>query len=135
MFLLDTNVVSELRKPRPHGGVLAWLATQDAAGLYISAITIGELQRGIEMTRVQDTDKAHFLEIWLAQVQATGQVLALDAAICRAWARMMHGRSAALIEDAFIAATARVHRLTVATRNLRDFSGFEVPLLNPFSQR
>lgn len=135
MFLLDTNVVSELRKPRPHGGVLAWLAAQDATGLFISAITIGELQRGIDVTRVQDADRAQVLETWLVQVQASGQVLALDAAVCRAWARLMHGRSAALIEDAFIAATARVHRLTVATRSLRDFSGFEVPLVNPFSQR
>ena len=135
MFLLDTGVVSELRKPRPHGGVLAWLAAQDAAGLFISALSIGELQRGIELSRAQDADKAQLLETWLPQVQRTGQVLALDAAVCRTWARLMHGRSAAHIEDAFIAATARVHRLTVATRKLRDFTGFEVPLVNPFSQR
>ena len=135
MFLLDTNIVSELRKPRPHGGVRAWLAGQDAAGLYISAMTIAELQRGIELTRGQDADKAEDLEAWLEHVQANGQVLAMDAAVCRVWARMMHGRSAALVEDAFIAATAKVHRLTVATRNVRDFTVFGVPVVNPFEYR
>ena len=135
MFLLDTNIVSELRKPRPHGGVRAWVAGQDAAGLYISAMTIAELQRGIELTRGQDADKAEDLEAWLDHVQACQQVLAMDATVCRAWARMMHGRSAALVEDAFIAATARVHRLTVATRNVRDFVLFGVPVVNPFDKR
>ena len=62
MFLLDTNIVSELRKPRPHGGVRAWMAGQDSAGLYISAMTIAELQRGIELTRVQDADKAEWVQ-------------------------------------------------------------------------
>ena len=135
MFLLDTNIVSELRKPRPHGGVRAWVAGQDAAGLYISAMTIAELQRGIELTRGQDADKAEDLEAWLDHVQACQKVLAMDATVCRAWARMMHGRSAALVEDAFIAATARVHRLTVATRNVRDFVLFGVPVVNPFDKR
>ncbi len=135
MFLLDTNIVSELRKPRPHGGVRAWMAGQDAAGLYLSAMTIAELQRGIELTRVQDADKAEVLEAWLEHVQANGQVLAIDATVCRVWARMTHGRSAALVEDAFIAATARVHRLTVATRNVRDFALFGVPVVNPFEHR
>ena len=135
MFLLDTNIVSELRKPRPHGGVRAWMAGQDAAGLYISAMTIAELQRGIELTRGQDADKAEDLEAWLEHVQASGQVLAMDATVCRVWARMMHGRSAALVEDAFIAATAKVHRLTVATRNVRDFVLFGVPVVNPFEHR
>jgi predicted nucleic acid-binding protein len=135
MFLLDTNIVSELRKRRPHGGVLSWIAGQEAGGLFISAMTIAELQRGIEMTRVQDQGKAEILEAWLEQVQASGQVLAMDAAVCRTWARMMHGRSEALVEDAFVAATARVHRLTVATRNVRDFGVFGVPIFNPFDHR
>ena len=135
MFLLDTNIVSESRKPKPHGGVMAWLAAQEAATLYISALTIGELQRGIELTRTQDATKAAQIETWLEQVVTSGQVLTLDAAVCREWARLMHGRSNTLAEDAFIAATALVHRLTVATRNVRDFKALAVKTLNPFEKK
>ena len=132
MFLLDTNIVSESRKPKPHGGVTAWLAAQEAATLYVSAMTIGELQRGIELTRAQNAVKAVEIEAWLEQVMISGQVLPLDAAVCREWARLLHGRSSALTEDAFIAATANVHRLTVATRNVRDFKALGVKTINPF---
>ena len=135
MFLLDTNIVSESRKPRPHGGVMAWLAAQEAATLYISALMIGELQRGIELTRAQDAAKADEIEGWLEQVVTSGQVLPLDAAVCREWARLMHGRSNTLAEDAFIAATAKVHRLTVATRTVRDFKALGVKTLNPFEKK
>ena len=135
MFLLDTNIVSESRKPKPHGGVMAWLAAQEAATLYISALTIGELQRGIELTRAQDVAKAAEIEAWLEQIVTSGQVLSLDAAVCREWARLMHGRSNTLAEDAFIAATAMVHRLTVATRNVRDFKALGVKTLNPFEKK
>ena len=135
MFLLDTNIVSESRKPKPHGGVMAWLAAQEAATLYISALTIGELQRGIELTRAQDAAKAAEIEAWLEQVVTSGQVLPMDAAVCREWARRMHGRSNTLVEDAFIAATAMVHRLTVATRNVRNFKALGVKTLNPFEKK
>ena len=135
MFLLDTNIVSESRKPKPHGGVMKWLAAQEASTLYISAMTIGELQRGIELTRVQDVTKARDIEVWLDQVMTSGQVLAMDAAVCREWARLMHGHSDTLTEDAFIAATAAVHRLTVATRNVRDFKSLGVKSVNPFEYK
>lgn len=135
MFLLDTNIVSESRKPKPHGGVMAWLAAQESATLHISAMTIGELQRGIELTRVQDAARADEIEAWLEQVIQSGQVLPMDAAVCREWARLMHGRSNTLADDAFIAATAIVHRLTVATRNVRDFKALSVKTLNPFEQK
>lgn len=135
MFLLDTNIVSESRKPKPHGGVMAWLAAQESATLHISAMTIGELQRGIELTRVQDAARADEIEGWLEQVIQSGQVLPMDAAVCREWARLMHGRSNTLADDAFIAATAIVHRLTVATRNVRDFKVLGVKTLNPFEQK
>lgn len=135
MFLLDTNIVSESRKPKPHGGVMAWLAVQESASLYISAMTIGELQRGIELTRVQDETRADEIEAWLAQIIVSGQVLPLDAAVCREWARLMHGRSNTLAEDAFIAATANVHRLTVATRNVRDFKALGVKTVDPFERK
>ena len=134
MFLLDTNIVSESRKPKPHGGVIAWLAAQEAATLYISAMTVGELQRGIELTRAQDATQAARIEVWLEQVMVSGQMLPLDATVCREWARMMHGQSDTLAEDAFVAATARVHGLTVVTRNVRDFKALGVATLNPFEK-
>lgn len=83
MFLLDTNVVSESRKQKPHGGVMVWFAHQEAHTLFISAITIAELQRGVEKTRQQDKLKAARIESWLEQIIASGQLLALDAAVCR----------------------------------------------------
>ena len=134
MFLLDTNIVSELRKPRPHGAVLDWVYAQQASALYLSAMTIAELQRGIEMTRERDAAKAQQIEAWLEQLLVTGQILAMDAAVCRAWARLMHRRPDALAEDAFIAATATVHRMVVVTRNVRDFRTLGVPTLNPFDR-
>lgn len=135
MFLLDTNIVSELRKPKPHGGVVAWISAQDASSLYLSAMTIAELQRGVEMIREQDADKADQIEAWLEQLMLTGQVLAMDSAVCREWAKLMHRRSDTLVEDAFIAATASVHRLVVVTRNVRDFKALGANTLNPFDRK
>jgi predicted nucleic acid-binding protein len=99
-FLLDTNVVSELRRPRPHGAVLAWLQS---------------------------------IETWLDQVNATFNILSLDGPAFRCWAQLMHRQSDTLDEDAMIAAIAKVHQLTVVTRNVADFSGFGVPLFDPFT--
>jgi len=133
MYLLDTNVVSELRKPRPHGAVLAWLNGVDDRDLRLSAVTLGEIQAGIEITRERDPAKAAEIEAWLDQVAETWNVLPMDSASFRLWAKLMHRRSDALIEDAMIAATARVHGLTVATRNVKDFADFGVELLNPYN--
>jgi predicted nucleic acid-binding protein len=133
MYLLDTNVVSELRRPRPHGAVLAWLEGVADADLHLSAVTIGEIQAGIEMTREQDVAKAAEIEAWLDQVARTYNVLDMNADVFRAWARLMHRKSGEIIEDAMIAATASVHGLTVVTRNTRDFEGLNVPLFNPFA--
>ena len=132
MYLLDTNVVSELRKPRPHGGVLAWLQTVDDRALHLSAVTLGEIQAGIELTREQDPAKAEEIEAWADEVAAAWNVLPKDAAAFRAWAKLMHRRSDTLVEDAMIAATARVHGLQVVTRNVRDFKDFDVEVLNPY---
>ena len=132
MYLLDTNVVSELRKPKPHGAVVAWLTSIDAADLYLSVVTVGEIQAGIELTRDQDAKKAELIESWLERVTETYSVLPMDAATFRAWARLMHRRSDTLYEDAMIAATARMHNLTVVTHNVSDFAQFDVQVLNPF---
>jgi toxin FitB len=133
MYLLDTNVVSELRRVRPHGAVLAWLQAVRDEDLHISAVTIGEIQSGIEITREQDQAKAAEIEAWLEQVAETYNVLSMDARTFRAWARLMHRRTDDLIEDTMIAATAAIHHLTVVTRNVQDFEGFDVRTLNPFT--
>jgi len=135
MYLLDTNVVSELRKAKPHGAVLAWIETVADANLFLSAVTLGEIQAGIEITRVQDPAKAEALEAWANQLANTQHILPMDAAAFRLWAKFMHKQSSALYEDAMIAATAKLHNLTVVTRNTRDFGRFTVPLFNPFEYR
>lgn len=132
-YLLDTNVVSELRKQRPHGGVVAWLESIDDAQLYLSAVTLGEIQAGIELTREQKPDKAEEIEAWLELVADAYNVLPMDVATFRSWARLMHRKSDTLYEDAMIAATAKVHGLTVVTRNVSDFNALGIEVLNPFA--
>lgn len=135
MHLLDTNVVSELRKPRPHGAVVAWVEGTANEDLHLSAVTLGELQAGVEITREQDPAKAAEIEGWIDQVANTWNVLPLDGRILRAWARLMHRRSDDLLVDGLLAATAKVHHLQVVTRNVRDFTPFGVETLNPFEGR
>ncbi|MCP9917012.1 type II toxin-antitoxin system VapC family toxin [Cyanobium sp. ATX 6F1] len=126
-------MVSELRKPRPHGAVLAWLQGVDDADLHLASVTLGEIQAGIELTREQDPAKATEIEQWLVQVSCTYNILPMDGAAFRCWARLMQRQSDTLYEDAMIAAIARVHKLTVVTRNEADFSRFGVELINPFT--
>ncbi|MBI3156406.1 MAG: type II toxin-antitoxin system VapC family toxin [Burkholderiales bacterium] len=135
MYLLDTNVVSELRKPRPHGGVLSWIGAAEDAHLHVSVVTLAEIQAGIEITREQDEPKAAEIERWLDLVSASYNVLPMDAVTFRTWARLMHRRSDTVYEDAMIAATARVHDLTVVTRNVGDFAAFGVRWFDPFSAK
>ena len=135
MYLLDTNVVSELRKAKPHGGVVEWLQGVADPDLHLSAVTIGEIQSGIEITRQNNKSKADEIEAWLEQVTETYNIHAMDAGVFRCWARLMHKKSDALIEDAMIAATAIVHGLTIVTRNEKDFASFKVALFNPFKAR
>ncbi len=132
MYLLDTNVISELRRPRPHRAVLHWIADVPAEHLFLSAVTVGEIQAGVEITREQDRNKARELEDWLDQVIASFGVLPMDAFALREWARLKHRKSDTLIEEAMIAATARLNRLIVVTRNTKDFESLGVESLNPF---
>ena len=134
-FLLDTNVISETRKRKPHGGVLAWIADLKPDQMFLSAVTIGELQRGVEITRGQDPAKAAEIETWIDQVEASSSVLPMDSRCFREYARLIQGTPDSLSEDAMISATARVHGLTVATRNERDFAHFAVRVFNPFQYR
>ena len=135
MYLLDTNVVSELRRVKPHQGVVNWVKSVPAEQLFMSAVTVGEIQAGIEITREQDAARAEELQAWLEQIVASTAVLLMDAPVFQEWARMKHRKPKTLIEDAMIAATAKIHGLTVATRNVRDFREFGVKLIDPFKNR
>jgi toxin FitB len=132
MYLLDTNIVSELRRPRPHAGLIAWLSGIAPDQLFISAVSLGELQAGVENVRQQDTGRAEIIESWIDSVAASYNVLPMDGGAFRCWARLMHGKPADLIADAMIGATAAVHNLIVVTRNLRDFERLGVQALDPF---
>jgi predicted nucleic acid-binding protein len=132
VYLLDTNVISELRKRRPHPAVVDWLRAAPSDNLHIAALTLGELQAGVEVTRAQDAAKAEEIGSWIDQVASTWNILPMDARVMRTWARLMVGRQDDLIEDAMIAAVAVVHRLIVVTRNVKDFKAFGVEILNPF---
>ncbi len=135
MYLLDTNVVSELRRPNPHRSVVDWVHGVSGDELFLSAVTIGEIQAGIEITREQDAAKAEEIEGWLNQVLSTFNILPVDAHAFREWARLMHHQSGTLMQDAMIGAVAIANRLVVVTRNVRDFEQLGVPVLNPFVGR
>ncbi|MCP9915855.1 type II toxin-antitoxin system VapC family toxin [Cyanobium sp. ATX 6F1] len=135
MFLIDTMVISELRRRERHRGVVSWLSGQRSEDLFLSVITLGEIERGISRKRSQDPAFAARLSSWLdGLLQAYGQrILPVDLAIARRWgslsAKLGHGGA-----DLMIAATALERRLTVVTRNLEHFQPTGVATLNPWHQ-
>jgi toxin FitB len=131
-YLLDTNVISELRMTKPHGAVVAWLETLGVEQIFLSAVTMGELQTGVEKTRRQDVVKAREIELWLTSVENSFAFVPMDPACFREWSRLMAGKPDALREDAMIAATARVHGFAVATRDEKDLKRLAVNVINPF---
>jgi predicted nucleic acid-binding protein len=134
VYLLDTNVVSELRKRKPHQGVVDWVQRAPNESLFLSVVSVGEIQAGIEITREQDSHKAEEIEEWLAEVAQTYNIVVADAPIFRRWAQLMHRRPDHHLEDALIAATALVRGMTVVTRNVDDFEPFGVRVVNPFAK-
>ena len=112
--------------------MLAWIRSVPDNQIYISAVTLAEIQSGIEITRDRDPQRAAEIEQWLDLVASSHNILAMDGTVFRTWARLMHGKSDTLYEDAMIAATARVHGFIVVTRNVSDFTVFQANVLNPF---
>lgn len=133
-FLLDTNVVSELRRgDHANAGVIAWFDDQSPRALFLSVMTIGEIRQGIEQLRARDARQAALLDRWLKGLVEfyEDRLLYLDGDVTEEWGRLRARRRAPVV-DTFLAATARVHDLTLVTRNTRDFRSLDVPVLNPW---
>lgn len=133
-FLIDTNVISEVRKgTRCDAGVAAWYASIDDSDLFLSVLVLGEIRKGIELARPRDPAKADALEAWLVAVAAAfgERILPIDRAVGDQWGRMCALRPLSTI-DGLLAATAKVHRMTLVTRNEADVAGLGADVLNPF---
>ncbi len=133
-WLVDTNVVSEIRKGRRcHPAVAVWWAGVAESDLFLSVLTLGEIGRGVEAVRPRDPAKAAVLEAWLASlVPAFGpRILPVDATVATVWGRIAAIRSVPVV-DALLAATALVHGLTLVTRNGADVAGLGARVLDPF---
>jgi len=132
--LLDTNVVSELRKgPRGNPLVQEWFAGVADEDIHLSVLVIGELRRGVELLRRRDARQAAALDRWLASLvsQHADRILPIDLPVAQAWGHLSALRPASLV-DTLLAATSQVHGLTLVTRNVRDVAWTGVPCFNPF---
>jgi predicted nucleic acid-binding protein len=138
-FLIDTNIVSELRKgPNADTALAAWFAERNRRELFLSVVTLAELRRGIALIARRDSAHADTLRQWCDRVQRdygrTGRLLPIRAAEAAAWGELMAVRPLPIM-DGFLAATAQVHDLTLVTRNETDFAGLPLHIENPFSKR
>jgi len=135
-FLIDTNVISEVRKgPRCDENVAAWFATVTDAELYLSVLVLGEIRKGIELARRRDAVQADALHAWITEVGVRfgERLIPVDRAVADEWGRMGAVRPIPVI-DGLLAATARVHGLTLVTRNEVDVAGLGAKTLNPFNR-
>lgn len=134
-FLLDTNVISELRRPeRANAEVRAWAASAEASQFYLSVITVLEIEQGLLLIERRDAEQGRHLRTWFegqVLLQFDSRILAVDTAVARRCARI-HVPDPRSERDALIAATALVHGMTVVTRNVADFAETQVPLVNPW---
>lgn len=136
-FLIDTNIVSEMRKrARAHPRVAAWMAKTPAADIGTSVVVLAEIRRGIELKRRADPDQAEALDRWFAQmrIRLGDRVLPIDESVAEAWAHLSIPDPLPMI-DGLLAATAKIHGLTLVTRNTADVARTGVPLFNPFLDR
>jgi predicted nucleic acid-binding protein len=136
-YLIDTNIIFEIRKGRRcDPNVARWYEKNEDASLYLSVLVIGEIQSGIEKVRTKDTAKANALEQWLITVdKAFGErILPVDRAVAHEWGRLKVHRSLPVV-DGLLAATAKIHRMTLVTRNTADIADVDVSMLNPFELR
>lgn len=135
MYLLDTNVISELRKrDRCDENVAAWYTSISEDSLFLSVLTLGEIRKGIELIRDNDFRQAEALEGWLRNVEEhyKDRMLPIDERIADAWGQLHYVRNVPPI-DGLMAATAKVHNLKLVTRNVSDFQGLGADVFNPFS--
>lgn len=134
-YLVDTNVISELRRKRPNPGVVSWFSQRPSATLYLSVLTLGEIRKGIEGTG--DANRKMALLDWLeTDLPAffTGRILPVDAKIADRWGRLLSAAGRPLpAVDSLLAATALEHDLILVTRNTKDFTGLPVQAVNPWS--
>jgi predicted nucleic acid-binding protein len=133
-YLIDTNIISEVRKgDQCNPNVAAWYSSIDDGDIYLSVLVLGEIRKGIERARPNDPAQAGALEKWLGTVTESfaDRVLPVDQSIADEWGRMSAKRPVPSI-DALLAATAKVHRMTLATRNLSDVANLGADVLNPF---
>jgi len=134
VFLLDTNIISEVRKgERCDRRVADWYASIEDSDLFLSVLVLGEIRRGVELARRNDSAKADTLGKWLQLVQESfgPRILSVDAPVADEWGRMSATRPLAVI-DGLLAATAKVHGLTLATRNEENVRGLGAGIVNPF---